>query len=154
MRFVLASKNPGKLPIVDTVRAILAEQVAPKLHEGKDQMEQGNGSNLTTRQDTAYFNIEDDDGKPAGRIMISWSANYWDPKVEGEKSTRGARNEDDRITLTSKEFQQLDAAITTLKQGGDFDNAVKLATIKSIAQSQGNKVSREDFRVVSALGQQ
>lgn len=151
MQLVLATKA-GKLPVVDRVREKLIEHVLPILLEDKEQFYQGNGENLTIGQDSFFTNITNDDGSSAGRVMLSWSPNIWGPKVEGAaKAKKNGASDDDRITLVPKEMAALDAAIATMKQANDIDNAVKLATIKSVASQQGGKVSRNDYRVVFSL---
>ena len=151
MRYVLATKA-GKLPIVDAIRAMLIEHVVPLLIEHKDQFYQGNGENLTLGQDSFFTDLVNDDDSPAGRLMLSWSPNIWGPKVKGEAKAKASKdNGDDRITLLPKEVAALDVAIATLKEANDFDNAVKLATIKSVAAQSNGKVSREDYRVVDAV---
>jgi hypothetical protein len=149
MHYDVASK-PGKLPVVNAIREMLADKAIPMLFESKDELEQGNGSNLTTRQQSMIVNVTDDEGKPAGKVMLSWSANVWGPKVAGEEKRNGVEG-DTRVTLTSKELASLDAAIAKFKEANDFDNAVKLATIKNRAVTDG-KVSRDDFRIVAVLG--
>lgn len=141
----------GKLPVIDRVRTLLVEHVIPVLLEDREQFYPGNGTNITIGQDAFNCELTNDDGTPAGRVMFSWSPNIWGPKVEGQKNGKAPKDADDRITLTSKENAALDSAINAAKGANDIDVAVRLATIKSVAAQSGGKVSRDDFRVVTAL---
>jgi hypothetical protein len=153
MKLTLATKA-GKLPVQDTVRALLIEHVLPVLlaEESKPEFYQGKGENQTLGQDTFFVEIANDEGVDQGRVMFSWCPNVWGPK--SEKAAKGAKNsamQDDRIPLVPKELAALDAAIATMKAAGDIDNAVRLATIKSVASQSENRVSRADYAVVLAL---
>lgn len=151
MRYVIATKA-GKLPIVDTVRALLVEHVIPKLIEGKDEFYQGNGENLTLGQDSFFVDLINDDESKAGRLMLSWSPNIWGPKApkNGDSKAKGKAVESEGYKLAQKDVASLDAAIAAMKASNDIDNAVKLATIKSTYERVGN-VTRDELKLIMSL---
>lgn len=153
LQATLATK-PSKTLVQDKVREIIVAQIIPLLLENQDDFYKGNGENLTLGQDSFFCNLTNEDGSSAGRVMFAWSPNIWGPKAaKDSKSKANGQPSDDRITLVAKEFQALDAAIATMKANGDVDGAVKLNTIKAVAQQSGNKVTRDDYRVVFSLMQ-
>ena len=149
MQFTTKSNEAGKLPVIVAARKVLIEQVAPLIMENLVDLPHGNGDNLTTRMDGIFIDVTGDDGKPAGRLQLNWSANYWAPRDKTAKKSDVDAPE--VFTLSQHDVATLDSAIATFKENGDVENAVKLATIKSVYQREG-KVSRDDLYIVIGLG--
>lgn len=140
----LTTTQPGPNESID--RDTLGEIILSAIDWDESETREGKRGEFQTTQAFSWYMTHKETGD---KYQISLSVNHY-PKKDAEPATKGTAPEGERFKLSNRDLASLDAAVATMKEHNDFDNALKLATIKSTFQQFGN-VTREQFLVVAML---
>ena len=142
--YKLANTNPAKVEFVSTeLRGAFAKYIVPVAIKHLSEFYQGNGANTTIGQDAMIFTAPD-----GSTLRASLSLNHWGPKGNAKVAKADSP---ELIRVTVPELQALDTAIVAAKAAKDIDVAVRLATIKSVAKLNGDRLTFDDLIIVKQI---